>query len=258
MLFDSHAHLDDKKIYADLEGVLQRAEEAGVTRIATIGCDWPSSLMSVRLAEKYPGRVFATVGIHPQDAETLNEPILEKLYRLAQAEAASAVGEIGLDYHYDGPSREIQQKAFRRQIDLAKQLSLPIAIHNRESHEDMMRIIKQEKAGVNGGVLHCFSGSWEMAKFCLNQGFMISFAGPVTFHNARSAVEVAQKAPADMILVETDSPYLSPEPFRGKTNEPARVKYVAEKLAELRGVDFETLAWQTTENALRLYHIDGK
>ena len=157
-----------------------------------------------------------------------------------------------------GPSREIQQKAFRKQIDLAKQLSLPLVIHNRESHEDMMRIIKEEKAGINGGVLHCFSGSWEMAKFCFHQGFMISFAGPVTFHNAKTAVEVAKKAPADMILVETDSPYLSPEPFRGKINEPARVKLVAEKLASLREQDFETIAWMTTENALRLYRIVQK
>ncbi len=255
MLFDTHAHLDDKKLYDDLPGVLERAAAAQVEKIATIGCDWPSSLMSVRLAEKFPGRVYAAVGIHPQDAATLNAQMLEKLFELAKAEAVVAWGEIGLDYHYDGFSKETQQKAFRAQISAAKQAGLPIIIHDRDSHQDVMRIIKEEKAGSNGGILHCFSGSWEMAKFCLNQGFMISFAGPLTFHNARTAVEIAKKVPMDRMLVETDSPYLSPEPFRGKLNEPAKVRLVAEKLAALRGEDCLAVFAQTTANALQVYHI---
>ncbi|MEG1538061.1 MAG: TatD family hydrolase, partial [Clostridiales bacterium] len=246
MLFDTHAHLDDRKIYDELGAVLERAETAGVAKIATIGCDWPSSLMSVRLAEKYPGRVFAAVGVHPQDAPTLTAEMLEKLFQLAQEKAVVAWGEIGLDYHYDNPARDIQKQSFRSQIDSAKQVGLPIIIHDRESHEDVMRMIREEQAGINGGILHCFSGSWEMAKFCLNQGFMISFAGPLTFHNARTAVEIAKKIPGDMLLIETDAPYLSPEPFRGKVNEPARVRLVAEKLAELRSEEFDALAAQTT------------
>jgi len=178
MLFDTHAHLDDKKLYTDLSGVLQRAQESAVTRIATIGCDWPTSLMSVRLAEKYPERVYAAVGVHPHDADTLTEEMLENLFELGRAEATVAWGEIGLDYHYDNSPRDIQKKAFRAQINAAKAAKLPIIIHDRESHEDVMKILREEQGGINGGILHCFSGSWEMAKVCLNLGFMISFAGP--------------------------------------------------------------------------------
>ncbi|MCL1816547.1 MAG: TatD family hydrolase [Clostridiales bacterium] len=255
MLFDSHAHLNDKKLYSDLEGVLQRADEAGVKRVLNCGADWPSSLMSLRLAEKYPGRVYAAVGVHPHDAKTLTEQMLQKLIKLAQAPQVVAWGEIGLDYYRDLSPRPVQQNAFVAQIAAAKSLKKPIIIHDRDAHGDIMSIVRQERAGENGGVFHCFSGSWEMAKECLSLGFMISFAGPLTFHNAPKLAEVAAKAPLDMIVVETDSPYLSPQPYRGKINEPAKVKLVAEKLAEIRGLSYQDIAEITATNTCRLFDI---
>ncbi|MBQ6842589.1 MAG: TatD family hydrolase [Firmicutes bacterium] len=253
-LFDSHCHLDDQKLYGDLEDVLQRAAEAGVERITNIGCDWPSSLMSVRLAERYPGRIYAAVGVHPHDADSLDAKMLERLKELAQLPQVVAWGEIGLDYHYDFSPRDVQKKVFIEQLAAAKQVKLPVIIHSREANQDTMDILKAEKAGMYGGVLHCFSGSWDMAKHCLDLGFYISFAGPLTFANANTPVEVASKVPLDRLLVETDSPYLSPHPLRGKTNEPGHVLHVAEKLAEIRGMTLEEIAEQTTQNAFALFH----
>ena len=254
MLIDTHAHLDDPAIYDQLEDVLARAAEAGVERIVNIGCDWKSSLMSVRLADKYE-QVFSTVGIHPHDADTLDEQMAERLFELAQAEKVVAIGEIGLDYYHDHCPRPVQQKAFRRQIALAKELAMPITIHDRDAHGDVMRIVREERAGQNGGIFHCYSGSWEMAKECLRLGFYISFAGPVTYHNARGLLEVAQNVPLDKFLIETDSPYLSPHPYRGKTNEPARVALVAEKIAEIKGLSYETVASQARANAMAVYGL---
>ncbi|MCL2495971.1 MAG: TatD family hydrolase [Clostridiales bacterium] len=255
MLFDSHAHLNDKKLYADLEGVLSRASAAGVSRILNAGADWPSSLMSLRLAEKYPGRVYAAVGVHPHDAKTLTEQMLQKLLKLAEAPEAVAWGEIGLDYYRDLSPRETQQSAFIAQIAAAKSVKKPIIIHDRDAHSDILRIVRQERAGENSGVFHCFSGSWEMAKECLNLGFMISFAGPLTFVNAPKLAEIAAKVPADMMLVETDCPYLSPHPYRGKINEPARVSLIAERLALIRGISYEEAVHTTADNAMRLFGI---
>jgi len=255
MLFDSHAHLNDKKLYGDLPAVLVRAEEAQVSRILNCGADWPSSLMSVRLAEKYPGRVFAAVGVHPHDAKTLTEEMVHKLLKLAEAPQVVAWGEIGLDYYRDLSPRETQRSAFIAQIAAAKSVKKPIIIHDRDAHEDILRIARQERAGENGGVFHCFSGSWEMAKECLKMGFMISFAGPLTYHNAPKLSEVAAKVPADLMLVETDCPYLSPHPYRGKINEPARVSIVAAKLAEIRGVSYEEAAQITAANTGRLFGL---
>lgn len=255
MLFDTHAHLDDEALYPDIEGVLTRAKEAGVNLINSVGCDWRSSLMNVHIADKYPNQVYASVGIHPGEVAGLTEKVLEDLFELAQSPRVVGWGEIGLDYHYPQPERDLQKKHFRSQIALAKEVGKPIIIHNRESHQDMIDILKEEKAGINGGILHCFSGSWEMAKLCMDLGFMISFAGPLTFKNARLAVDVAAKIPLDMVLVETDSPYLTPHPYRGKQNEPARVTYTAAKLAEIRNMDFERICEITTENAMRLFSI---
>jgi len=257
-LFDSHAHLNDKKLYGDLDGVLDRAAEAGVIRILNAGADWPSSLMSVRLAEKYPDQIFAAVGIHPHDAKTLTEEMLQKLMKLAEAPEVVAWGEIGLDYYRDLSPREVQQSAFIAQIAAAKAAKKPIIIHDRDAHGDILRIVRQERAGENGGVFHCFSGSWEMAKECLKMGFMISFAGPLTFTNSPKLSEVAAKAPPDMMLVETDSPYLSPHPYRGKINEPARVSIVAKRLAEIRGQSYQEIAEITTQNTLRMLHKSNK
>jgi TatD DNase family protein len=253
MLFDSHAHVNDRKLYADLEGVLERATGAGVTRVLNAGADWPSSLMSVRLAEKHPGLICASVGVHPHAAKTFTEEMLLKLLKLSEAPQVVAWGEIGLDYYRDLSPREVQQSAFIAQIAAAKSKKLPIIIHDRDAHGDIMRIVRQERAGENGGVFHCFSGSWEMAKECLNLGFMISFAGPLTFANTPNLSEIAAKVPPDMMLVETDCPYLSPHPSRGKINEPARVSLVAERLAKIRGQSFQEVAEITAQNACRIF-----
>lgn len=254
MLVDTHAHLNDKNLYGDIDGVLARAKEAGVGIIVNIGFDWQASLMSLRLADKYP-QIYATAGVHPHYAKGYSDEVEEKIYGIAKEQKLVAIGEIGLDYYRNLSPKDQQQEAFRRQIKLAKELKMPIVIHDRDAHEDCLKIIRQEKAGENGGIFHCFSGSWEMAKICLNLGFLISFAGPLTYHNARNLWEVGKNAPSDHILVETDSPYLSPDPYRGKTNEPARVVLVAEKLAQLRNVSYEEIAALTTENACRIYGI---
>lgn len=255
MLYDTHAHLDDAKLYPDIEAALSRAAAAGVRYINTIGCDWKSSLMAVHIAEKYPQQVYAAVGVHPHEAALLTPEQEERIFELAKAEKVVGWGEIGLDYYYDHTPRDVQRRVFRRQLDAAKQAGLPVIIHNRDAHQDTLDILRAEHGGVNGGVLHCFSGSWEMAKECLRLGFHISFAGPLTYRNARSLPEVARKTPLDRILVETDCPYLSPEPFRGKTNEPARVSHTLARLAELRQMDEAEMAAATTENGLQLFRV---
>ena len=255
MLFDTHAHLNDEKLYKRLPEVLDNARQAGLAGIATIGYDWRSSLMSVRLAEKYPDYVYAVTGIHPHDASTWNDALAEKMYSLAAEPLVRAVGEIGLDYYRDLSPRDVQQKVFRAQIAMAKELKKPIAIHDRDSHNDVVRILREEKAGVNGGILHCFSGSVEMARDCLNLGFHISFAGPLTFANARIPHEVCAYVPLSETLVETDCPYLSPHPYRGQVNEPARVALVAERIAEIKRLPLAEVERITTENAFRIYNI---
>ena len=255
MIFDTHAHLDDPLLLPDVDDVLTRAREAGVAYINSVGCDWQSSLTNVKLAEKYNDMVYATVGIHPQEVEDATDQQMADLVELASKPRVIAWGEIGLDYHYDTPTREIQKLFFRKQIALAKAAKKPLVIHDRDSHQDILNIIKEESAGINGGILHCFSGSWEMAKECLSLGFMISFAGPLTFKNAKTPVEVARKVPLDMLLVETDSPYLTPHPFRGQKNEPAKVVYTAEKLAEIKGIEYEQLAEIVVKNAFNIFQI---
>ena len=255
MLFDTHAHLDDPALYPDIDNVLKRAKEAGVTLINSVGCDWRSSLLNVHLAEKHPEMIYASVGVHPSEVADIDEQVLAKLLELAKTPRVIGWGEIGLDYHYENTNKELQQKYLRLQISLAKEAGKPIIIHDRDSHQDVVDILQEEHAGINGGILHCFSGSWEMAKQCLKMGFFISFAGPLTYKNARVPVEVAGKVPLDMVLVETDSPYLTPHPVRGKTNEPARVIYTAEKLAQIRGMDYEEIAEITTANAKRIFRL---
>lgn len=255
MLFDTHAHLDDPALYPDIDNVLKRAKEDGVTLINSVGCDWRSSLLNVHLAEKHPEMIYASVGVHPSEVADIDEQVLAKLLELAKTPRVIGWGEIGLDYHYENTNKELQQKYLRLQISLAKEAGKPIIIHDRDSHQDVVDILQEEHAGINGGILHCFSGSWEMAKQCLKMGFFISFAGPLTYKNARVPVEVAGKVPLDMVLVETDSPYLTPHPFRGKTNEPARVIYTAEKLAQIRGMDYEEIAEITTANAKRIFRL---
>ncbi len=253
-LFDTHAHLDDRKYDRDRQQMLAQAQQKGVQYIVNVGYDLDSSQRSIALAEQYPF-IYAAVGVHPHDAAMVDEKALAKLQTLASHPKVVAVGEMGLDYYRDLSPRDIQQQVFRKQLELAKEAGKPVIIHDREAHGDVMRILKEAKASAIGGILHCFSGSWEMAQECLELGFYISIAGPVTFHNARKLTEIAAKVPLDRLLIETDAPYLTPEPFRGKRNEASYVYYVAEKLATLRGMAIEELAEATTKNGLAVFGI---
>lgn len=254
MLIDSHAHLDGKEFDHDRKEVLEYAFESGIEKIINIGFDFPSSQRSIALAEEYE-QVYAAVGFHPHDAKEAKEGYLQSLQRLAAHPKVVAIGEIGLDYYYNHSDPEVQRKVFVEQIGLARELKMPVIIHNRDAHGDTLEILQRERGGENGGVLHCFSGSWEMAKTCMDLGFYISLAGPVTFKNARKAIEVAVNMPLSRLLVETDCPYLTPEPYRGKRNEPAYVRFVAERIAELKGVSLEELAAATKRNTEELFGI---
>jgi TatD DNase family protein len=254
MLIDSHAHLQDEAFQEDLSGVLQRAQEAGLEKIICVGYDYESSQEAVKLAHKYP-QVHAVVGVHPHDASTLNGEVIASLYNLARDPRVVAIGEIGLDFYRDLSPRDIQEKAFIEQIKLAQELYKPIVIHDRDAHQEVLNIIKKEKAGRSEGVMHCFSGHLPMAIELMKEGFYISFAGPLTYKNAKKTVEVAGKIPIDRILVETDCPYLTPEPHRGKRNEPANVSYTAGKLAEIRNQDPQEIAYLTGLNTRRVFQI---
>lgn len=255
MLIDSHAHLQDEAFAEDLEQVLQRADEAGLEKIICIGYDYESSCEAVKLAHKYP-RIYAVVGVHPHDADTLNSDIMARLYDLARDPRVLAIGEIGLDFYRNLSPQEIQEKAFIEQIKLAQELYKPIVIHDRDAHQEVLNIIKKEKAGRSEGIMHCYSGHWPLAMDLMKQGFYLSFAGPLTYKNAKKTVEVAAKIPLDRVLIETDCPYLSPEPLRGKRNEPANVSYMARKLAELRKKDPQEIAYLTGLNTRRVFHIN--
>lgn len=252
--FDTHAHLNDEKYAGIVPDIINEANKAGVANIATIGYDLKSSIYSVYLAEKFAG-IHAAVGIHPHDADTLTTEAMNELYDLAKSEKTVAWGEIGLDYYRDLSPRDIQKKAFVEQIHAARELNLPILIHDRDAHGDVVATLKKENGGKNGGIIHCFSGSLEMAEDCIKMGFYISFAGPVTYPNARKLQAVAQTIPLERILIETDCPYLTPQTFRGKTNYPAYVVETAKMLAELRGITLEEVAKITTANAKTVYNL---
>ncbi|KKM12878.1 hydrolase TatD [Clostridiales bacterium PH28_bin88] len=256
MLIDTHAHLNDKEFTRDLAEVLSRAAENGIDYIINVGYDLPASRRSVTLAEEHTS-IFAAVGIHPHDAKQATGRTYDTLRDLARHEKVVAVGEMGLDYYRDLSPRPKQQEVFRAQIALARELGLPIIVHDRDAHGDTVAVLKEEKAGEVGGVLHCFSGSWEMARKCLDMGFYISLAGPVTYKNANRPAEIARLAPLDHLLIETDAPYLSPEPNRGKRNEPAYVRHVAQKISEVRKIPLEELAAATSANARRLFRLPG-
>lgn len=253
MIWDTHAHLDDEDFQNDFPDVLKRMQEAGVTRVTNVGFDLDSSLRSVKLAREYE-QIYAAVGVHPHNVQGVTTEVLAKLKELVQEPKVLGWGEIGLDYYRDLSPRPLQRELFVQQIDLANQAGLPIIIHSRDAHQDTLEIVKAHPPKF-GGVFHCYSGSWELAKILLSLGFYLSFAGPLTFKNARHTVEVAQKAPLDRILAETDSPYLSPEPRRGKRNEPAYVREVVRKLAELKQLSLEEMAVQTKHNAEVLFKL---
>ena len=254
-LIDSHAHLDGEKFADDCAAVVERALAAGVVKIITMGDSLESSARSVALTEEFES-VYAAVGIHPEEAQPMTAATDDQLAAWAAQEKVVAIGEIGLDYYWekDEEKRALQRAIFVRQLDLARQLRLPVCIHDREAHGDMMKILKTEGRGLRG-VLHCYSGSWEMAAELLKGDWYFGIDGPLTYKNAAKLPEIVQRLPAERILVETDSPYLSPMPFRGKRNEPAHVLYVAKKAAELRGESLEDFARATRENTRALYGI---
>ena len=252
MYFDSHAHLDDARFQQDFDEILARMAENRVTRMMNIGCDLPSSENSVRLAERFDW-VWAAVGSHPDDADHVDEARIAVYRQLAKHPRVKAIGEIGLDYHYEDVPRGVQQQAFRMQMALAEELSLPVVVHEREAHGDGLAIV-DEFPNVRG-VFHCFSGSPELAHELVRRGWYIGFTGVVTFKNARRAVETAQSIPLDRILIETDCPYMAPEPYRGRRNDPSYVPLVAQKIAALRGISAEEAAQATWDNACRLFRI---
>lgn len=252
-LVDTHAHLTDEKFAEDLGEVMGRAKEAGVLAILNMGDTMESSRQAVELAKEFEG-LFAGVGIHPEEAREMTEEDDEQLAAWGKHPKVVAIGEIGLDYYWekDPERRLLQRKVFVRQLDLARQLQLPVCIHDREAHGDLLSILKKEGRGISG-VLHCYSGSLEMAREVFRMGWFIGVDGPLTFRNAAKLPEIVACAPRDMVLLETDSPYMAPVPLRGRRNEPAYVRHVAEKVAELWGVPLEEVARQTTENAKKLY-----
>ncbi|NMO97731.1 TatD family hydrolase [Paenibacillus lemnae] len=254
MLFDTHTHLDAPQFDEDREEVIQRAVDNGVTRMINIGFNRETIPTTMKLAESYDF-IYAAVGWHPVDAITMRDDDLEWISSLCSHEKVVAIGEIGLDYHWDTSPKDVQQQVFRKQIGLARELNMPIVIHNRDAHEDIVKILKEEKASEVGGVMHSFSGSWETAKLCLDMGFHISFGGPITFKNAKQPKEVLAKVPLDRLLIETDAPYLTPHPFRGKRNESAHVKLVAEQAADIKNLSLEELGEITTRNALERFGI---
>jgi len=254
MFFDSHAHYDDERFDEDQDTLLEGMPQKGVSYIINAASDIPSSQECIRLANKYPF-IFAAVGVHPHEVSQLTEESITAIEALAKEEKVVAIGEIGLDYYYDYSQRELQKHWFRKQLQLAKRIKLPVIIHDRDAHGDCMQIVKEEDISQIGGVFHCYSGSWEMARQLLDMGVYISVAGPVTFNNNVKTVEVVQKAPLDKLLIETDSPYLTPVPHRGKRNDSAYVRYVAEKIAQIKNISVEQVAKQTLDNAKRLFNI---
>ena len=256
-LVDSHTHLNSTRFQDDVGETIERAHAAGVTRLINMGDTLASSARAVELAAQYGTRgVYAAVGIHPEEAFELTGKEDAQLADWTRAEHVVAIGEIGLDYYWekDEGRRALQRRIFVRQLDLARQLHLPVCIHDREAHGDTLAILKKEGHGIEG-VLHCFSGSLEMAKETVKLGYHLGVDGPLTYKNAAKLPEIVQEIPLEWLLVETDAPYMTPVPFRGKRNEPAYVRYVAEKMAAFRGIPFEAVAEATTANAVRLYHL---
>ena len=253
MLFDTHAHMDDRAFNEDREELLAGFAQKGIGLVMNPGCSLESSRNAVALAEKYDF-VYAAVGSHPDVADEVNETVLEEYRKLCKlSNKVKAIGEIGIDYHYEDIPRDLQLKAFRMQMELARELGLPVIVHEREAHEDGMAVVR-EFPDVTG-VFHCYSGSAEMARQLVDKGWYIGFTGVLTFKNARKAIETAASIPIDRIVLETDCPYMAPVPHRGKRNDPGYLCHMAEKLAEIRGLSLEEIHEITYENGKRLYRI---
>ncbi|MCG1023964.1 TatD family hydrolase [Sutcliffiella horikoshii] len=255
MLFDTHVHLNADQYEEDLQEVIDRARQDKVDNMVVVGFDRKTINRAMELVEKYDF-LYAAVGWHPVDAIDMTDEDLAWIEDLASHEKVVAIGEMGLDYHWDKSPKDVQKEVFRKQIRLAKKVKLPIVIHNRDATADVVEILKEEEAKEVGGIMHCFTGSLEVAKECMDMNFYISFGGPVTFKNAKKPKEVVKEIPMDKLLIETDCPYLTPHPYRGKRNEPAYVRLVAEQVAELKNVTIEEVAEKTTANAKKLFGIN--
>jgi TatD DNase family protein len=254
VLIDTHAHLDLKEFGGDREEVLKRSAEGGVAAIINASFDLASSRRSVAMARKH-GWIYALAGIHPHDSGQAPGGYLDELRDLAKNPEVVALGEMGLDYFRDRSPRPVQQKVFREQLALARELDIPVVIHDRDAHGDLMNILNKDGVPRRGGVMHCYSGSWEMARECMKKGFYISIAGPVTYPTSARLKDIAARLPLDRLLIETDCPFLTPRARRGKRNEPAYVRYVAEEIAWLREMPLDRLAEATSENAARIFNI---
>ena len=252
MYFDTHAHYDDDAFDGDRHALLATMAEGGVELIVNAGCSMPSTRRGQMLSKIYPFMYFSA-GVHPHDAQLMCDADFDELREIAGDPKCVAIGEIGLDYHYDFSPRDIQRKRFYEQMELARELNKPVIIHEREACADVLDVVTQFKD--LRGVYHCFSGSWETAKIILDQGWYLSFTGVITFKNARKSLEVVEKMPADRLMIETDSPYLAPVPKRGKRNSSLNLNHIAQKAAEIRGISHEELAKLTLENAKRFFNI---
>ena len=253
MIFDTHAHYDDSQFEKDRDMVLASMPELGVGTIVNVSASYDSCRRAVALAEKYPF-VYAAVGIHPDEVGALNEETFAEMKKLFQHKKVVAVGEIGLDYYWDNEPHDVQQEWFIRQVELARELDLPVLIHSREAAADTMYVMKTYAQGLDG-VIHCYSYSREMAEEYVKMGFYIGIGGVVTFKNAKKLKEVAEAVPLKRIVLETDCPYMAPEPFRGKRNQSSYIRYVAEKIAELKDISTEEVIAVTEENARKLYWL---
>ncbi|CDQ37784.1 MULTISPECIES: TatD family hydrolase [Virgibacillus] len=255
MLFDTHVHLNARDFFEDREETIQRAFDAGVKYMVVVGFDRETIPLAIEIAEQYE-TIYAAVGWHPVDAIDMTGEELAWIEELSSHPKVVAIGEMGLDYHWDKSPKDVQKEVFRKQIRLAKKVNMPIIIHNREATEDIIDILKQENAEVIGGIMHCYNDSADYVQTCLDMNFYISLGGPVTFKNATLPKEVAVQVPMDRLLIETDAPFLAPHPNRGKRNEPAYVKLVAEKIAELRETTLDEICENTTKNAISLFGLN--
>lgn len=253
ILVDTHAHIDEESFAEDFDEMLLRAYANDVKYVVNIGANMDESRVSIELADKYES-IYATVGVHPHDVDEVDDKALDQLAAWCSHDKVVAVGEIGLDYFRSQTSKEMQSRAFAAQLDVARQMHMPVSIHDRDAHGDTMRMLKNEGKGING-ILHCFSGSWEMAKELIKMDYCIAIGGAVTFKNAAKLPEIAANIPLEYLLLETDCPYLAPHPHRGTRNEPANIRLIAEFIANLRGITLEELAAATTANAARIMRM---
>jgi len=254
MFIDSHAHLDDERFDEDRDELIKSLNKNNIELVLNPGADLITSKNAVKLSEQYEC-IYAAVGCHPHDSKDMTDETIALFGTMAKKSKVLAIGEIGLDYYYDNSDRDVQRKWFREQIRIARELDIPYIVHDRDAHEDVMRIMKEEHYSGARGILHCFSSSVEMAKEFIKLGFLISLGGPITFKKSKTPKMVALEIPLEHLLIETDSPYLTPEPFRGKRNQPMYVKYVAEEIARIKSVSVDMVAEQTNKNFKKLFDL---